>query len=245
MVLQRDLSALRESQATETAARPGVGSTSFQLLRREELSELELATLHAFARIHFNADGRPLTHHVQEWNDVHEASFDERLGVASTALGPTDGTGAALRVPQGRFDDGGSEFRFDVNPFQRPPRPWVNLIAKPISAPSFRRPAAATPGREQPANQLTPWSNDPVADPPGDGPLLQDLKTREAWSVAPSAWRDSSANYRIAHGQGYTRSRIGVAISTSVPAGASTRHQHQADSHPHRQPRPAQTAAAS
>ena len=205
MALQRDLSALRDSQAAEAAARPGAGSTSFQLLRRDELSDLELATLHAFARIHFNADGRPLPHHVQEWNDVHEASFDERLGVASSVLGPNDGTSAALRVPQGQFVDNGSEFSFDVNAFQRPPRPWVNVIANPQFGTQLSEAGGGyTWGLNSRLNQLTPWSNDPIADPPGEWFVVQDLKTREAWSVAPSAWGDASATYRVAHGQGHS-----------------------------------------
>ncbi len=205
MALQRELIALRDSQEAEAAARPGAGGTSFQLVRREELSDLELATLHAFARIRFNADGRPLTHHVQEWTSVHEASFDERLGVASTALGPADGTGAVLRVPQGHFVDGGSEFRFDVDTLQRPPRPWVNVIANPHFGTQLSEAGGGyTWGLNSRLNQLTPWSNDPVADPPGEWFVVQDLKTREPWSVTPSAWGDSSATYRIAHGQGHS-----------------------------------------
>lgn len=204
MALQRELASLRDSQATDTA-QPGAGSTSFQLLRREELSELELATLHAFARIHVNADGRPLTHHVQDWNNLHEATFDERLAVASMALGPVDGGGAPLRVPQGRFAADGSEFRFDVNAFQRPPRPWVNVMANPrFGAQLSEAGGGYTWGLNSRLNQLTPWSNDPVADPPGEWFIVQDLKTREAWSISPSAWGDASATYRIAHGQGHS-----------------------------------------
>lgn len=204
MALQRDLTSLRDSQAGD-AAQSGPASTSFQLLRREEVSELELATLHAFARIHINADGRPLTHHVQEWSDRHEASFDERLAVAFTALAPTDGGGAPLRVPQGRFAANGSEFRFDVNAFQRPPRPWVNVIANPQFGTQLSEAGGGyTWGLNSRLNQLTPWSNDPIADPPGEWFVVQDLKTREAWSVTPSAWGDSSATYRIVHGQGHS-----------------------------------------
>lgn len=204
MALQRELTALRDSQAA-APAQPGAAGTSFQLLRREELSELELATLYAFARIHINADGRPLMHHVREWIELHEASFDERLGVASVALGPASGGATALRVPQGRFSADGGEFRFDVNAFQRPPRPWVNVIANPQFGTQLSEAGGGyTWGLNSRLNQLTPWSNDPVADPPGEWFIVQDLKTREAWSVAPSAWGDSSATYRIVHAQGHS-----------------------------------------
>jgi len=204
MELQRELAALRDSQAAD-AAQPGAAGTSFQLLRRDELSELELATLRAFARIHINADGRPLIHHVQEWHELHEASFDERLAIASVAPGSATDAAAVLRVPQGRFAADGGEFRFDVNAFQRPPRPWVNVIANPQFGTQISEAGGGyTWGLNSRLNQLTPWSNDPVADPPGEWFVVQDLKTREAWSVAPSAWGDSSTTYRIAHAQGHS-----------------------------------------
>ena len=53
-------------------------------------------------------------------------------------------------------------------------------------------------------NMLTPWSNDPVGDPPGEWFLLQDTRTMQAWSVAPSAAGDKRAEYRVSHGQGHT-----------------------------------------
>mgnify|MGYP000258093380 CR=1 FL=1 len=36
-------------------------------------------------------------------------------------------------------------------------------------------------GRNSRLNQLTAWSNDPVADPPSEWFLLQDCGSREAW----------------------------------------------------------------
>ena len=35
-------------------------------------------------------------------------------------------------------------------------------------------------------HQITPWQNDPVADPPGEWLLLQDRRTMRAWSATPS-----------------------------------------------------------
>ncbi|MBL8303222.1 MAG: carbohydrate-binding protein, partial [Ideonella sp.] len=48
-------------------------------------------------------------------------------------------------------------------------------------------------------------SNDPVGDPPSEWFLLQDRRTREAWSVTPSAWGDERVVHRVVHGQGHTR----------------------------------------
>ncbi|RZL07424.1 MAG: carbohydrate-binding protein, partial [Rubrivivax sp.] len=65
-------------------------------------------------------------------------------------------------------------------------------------------------------NQLTPWSNDTVADTPSQWFLLQDRRTREVWSVAPSAWGASDTVYRVVHGQGHTtieHERGGLSVS--------------------------------
>ncbi len=77
-------------------------------------------------------------------------------------------------------------------------------------------------------NQLTAWSNDPVADPPSEWFLLQDRKTLQVWSVAPSAWGDDAVIYRVSHGQGYSvvshrRGDVEVTASWCVDAQTSVK----------------------
>src|SRR5439155_17295263 len=52
---------------------------------------------------------------------------------------------------------------------------------------------------------LTPWSNDPVSEPPGGSLYVRAEETGELWgpTALPSRWAASS--YVIRHGQGYTR----------------------------------------
>ena len=205
MALQRDVSALREQFIAQNGGQPGGSDTSFQVLRADELSADELATLRTLARVHFNAHGRPLTHHMQEWNEQHETALEERQATSITPLPIAAGAGAEPRVSQGRFMPEGGEFRFDVSVFQRPARPWVNVLANPgFGAQLSEAGGGYTWALNSRLNQLTPWSNDALADPPGEWFLLQDLKTRELWSIAPSAWADPAATYRVAHGQGYS-----------------------------------------
>ena len=78
-------------------------------------------------------------------------------------------------------------------------------------------------GPEQPPEQLTPWSNDPVGDPPGEWFLLQDTRTMQAWSVAPVGRRRQpapSTGSRTARAT--ASSATAAASSTSAPPGAST-----------------------
>ncbi len=50
-------------------------------------------------------------------------------------------------------------------------------------------------------NRLTPWSNDPVSDPPGEVIYLRDEETGAAWTPAP---RPLGSATRVRHGAGYS-----------------------------------------
>ncbi|HET8914915.1 MAG TPA: protein ndvB, partial [Propionibacteriaceae bacterium] len=53
-------------------------------------------------------------------------------------------------------------------------------------------------------NRLTPWSNDPTADSPGEVIYLRDEETGESWTPTPLP-RGPHAAVTVRHGQGYTR----------------------------------------
>ena len=50
--------------------------------------------------------------------------------------------------------------------------------------------------------KLTPWSNDPVLDPPTETAFLRDEVSGEVWTAAPTAGI-TEAPYKITHGRGY------------------------------------------
>ncbi len=54
-------------------------------------------------------------------------------------------------------------------------------------------------------NQLTPWSNDPVCDGPGEAIYIRDDNTGEVWGPTALPIREEDASYRVCHGQGYSR----------------------------------------
>ena len=65
--------------------------------------------------------------------------------------------------------------------------------------------AGFTWARNSRENALTPWSNDPVTDRPGEAIYLRDEETGELWSPTPAPIRLEQAHYSCAHGFGYTR----------------------------------------
>ncbi|HKB02708.1 MAG TPA: glucoamylase family protein [Gemmataceae bacterium] len=103
-----------------------------------------------------------------------------------------------------------------------PPAPWTNVIANPQAG------CLATDaglgytwvGNSQ-ANRLTPWSNDPVSDPPGEAVYLRDEETGMIWSPTPLP-AGADAPTIVRHGAGYTtyvqeRNRLATELTVFVP----------------------------
>ena len=205
MALNRSIASLREAHVAAMAAQAGVAETSLHLLQASDLHADELATLRTLARVRLNADGRSLAHHVQELVELHERAFEERQAISRAALGTEMAGAIAPHRPEGDFAAVSGEFRFDVSALGRPTKPWVNVMANPgFGAQLSEAGGGYSWALNSRLNQLTPWSNDPVGDPAGELFLLQDLRTLQVWNVAPSAAGAASADYRVAHGQGYS-----------------------------------------
>ncbi len=106
----------------------------------------------------------------------------------------------------GGFAEGGREYVTILGPGQSTPAPWINVVAN--AAFGFQ---AATEGSgytwsvNSRDNQLTPWSNDPVSDRPGEAFYLRDDDTGDLWSPTALPIRDQAATYIARYGWGYSR----------------------------------------
>ncbi len=102
-----------------------------------------------------------------------------------------------------------------------PPAPWINVVANPVAGFLITDSGSGYTwvGNSQ-TNRLTPWSNDPVSDPPGEAVYLRDEETGIVWSPTPLPVRDQqppgghvgggyspppqTAQVIVRHGQGYS-----------------------------------------
>jgi cyclic beta-1,2-glucan synthetase len=105
----------------------------------------------------------------------------------------------------GGFADNGREYVTVLGERQCPPAPWINVVANPSFGflVSESGSGYAWAGNSR-LNQLTPWSNDPVSDPPGEAIYVRDEKSGEIWCPTPLPIRDEWP-YVARHGQGYSR----------------------------------------
>ena len=105
----------------------------------------------------------------------------------------------------GGFAAGGREYVTVLDEDQRTPAPWVNVIANPhfgfqVSTDG----AGSTWSLNAREYQLTPWSNDPVSDPPSEVIYLRDEQSGELWSATPLPIRQPTGSFTIRHGFGYS-----------------------------------------
>jgi cyclic beta-1,2-glucan synthetase len=105
----------------------------------------------------------------------------------------------------GGFAEGGREYVTILGEGQWTPAPWINVVANSdfgfIVSEAGSGYTWALNSRE---NRLTPWSNDPVSDPPGEVLYVRDEETGAVWTPTPLPMREPSP-YVVRHGQGYSR----------------------------------------
>ena len=222
MPLQRDILALRDrtlQQAANSFPNSDPASTiGFYLLRDHEVTADEKSALTALARVILVADGRPLEAQLES---IFDAPPQAPRAVATATVSPAfRQTSAALSMsanpvravphtaPVGVFDAVTGEFQFDLLPGQTTPRPWINVIANASFGFQVSETGAGyTWATNSRLHQVTPWSNDAVADTPFEHYQLQDADTGAMLGLTPNAVMTPSSpapTYRVRHGQGYS-----------------------------------------
>jgi cyclic beta-1,2-glucan synthetase len=105
----------------------------------------------------------------------------------------------------GGFDADGREYVTILRAGKWTPAPWINVIANPtFGCLVSEAGAGCTWSINSQENLLTPWSNDPVSDPPSEMFYIRDEDSGALWSPTPLPIRDETGEYVVRHGHGYT-----------------------------------------
>ncbi|MGP1692546.1 MAG: GH36-type glycosyl hydrolase domain-containing protein, partial [Giesbergeria sp.] len=200
MPLQLALQELKETHRAQSVGVDAARACGLHLLRLPELSSEEHTTLRMLARVRFSADGRPLSQHLRELTQWHNAALDERIDQSHASPSPQR-TGASAAAPDGEFDAKSGAFRFEISAQNQVSRPWLNVLANPEFGTQVSESGAgySWAGNSQ-QHKLTVWSNDPVSDPGGEIFWLQDLRSKALFGVGKGF--DGVRN--VEHGQGVT-----------------------------------------
>ena len=106
----------------------------------------------------------------------------------------------------GGFAADGREYVTILGEGQWTPAPWINVIANPSFGFQVSESGSGyTWSLNSRENQLTPWSNDPVSDPPGETIYVRDEDSGELWGPTVLPIREEAWPYIARHGQGYSR----------------------------------------
>jgi cyclic beta-1,2-glucan synthetase len=105
----------------------------------------------------------------------------------------------------GGFAKSGNEYVVRLHGGQSTPHPWINVISNEkfgfhISAEG----AGFTWSRNSRDYQLTPWSNDPVTNRPGEAIYVSDVDSGKIHSPFAALSRNPDAAFEVRHGLGYS-----------------------------------------
>ncbi|HEY3174453.1 MAG TPA: glucoamylase family protein [Candidatus Polarisedimenticolia bacterium] len=106
----------------------------------------------------------------------------------------------------GGFTPDGREYVTVLGKGQWTPAPWINVVANPEFGFQVSESGSGhTWSVNSRENKLTPWSNDPVSDTPGETLYVRDEEGGLVWGPTCLPIREEASPYVIRHGQGYSR----------------------------------------
>ncbi len=207
--LQTSLEALvRTSQSARPDERAAAQGNVF-ILRKDLLSAKDHAALQAAARAVLLSRHGTLAEQLARAEPIPDSGPATRRRPSRTEPtvdGPAPRPDSEFFNGLGGFVDEGREYVTVLGEGQWTPAPWVNVIANPAFGFQVSESGAGyTWSLNSRENQLTPWSNDPVTDPPGETIYIRDEETGALWGPTLLPIRENASPYVARHGQGYSR----------------------------------------
>jgi cyclic beta-1,2-glucan synthetase len=206
--LQNSLANLVRGNQLRIPSEPNDGRGSIFLLRGDQMPVPVRTMLQSVARAVIVTQHGTLAEQVtraQRNDPVPPRAARSRFSdeIRNPAAVPRD---LAFFNGLGGFANNGREYVTILSEGTRTPQPWINVIANPsFGFLASESGAGYTWSINSHENQLTPWSNDPVSDPPGEAIYIRDESTGEFWSPTASPIRLENETYVARHGQGYSR----------------------------------------
>jgi cyclic beta-1,2-glucan synthetase len=198
---------VRTSQSRPRGGVDGARGSVF-VLRTDLISQETRAVLPSVARVVLTGRHGSLSDQLDRVREANAASPRPPGRLQSADGSPFVSAKLDLEFFNGLggFAAEGREYVTILGPGQLTPAPWTNVIAN--AAFGFQvtvEGGGYTWSVNSRENQLTPWSNDPVTDRPGEVIFLRDEDTGELWGPTALPIRDEAALYTVRHGQGYSR----------------------------------------
>lgn len=186
------------------------------ILTSGQMQKEALTLLKSFARVVIDVNANSLAGHLNKTKHP-EASLPD-----FSAVRPKDEFVSTMQVKRpeglvfdnrlGGFTPDGKEYQIFLQDYPKlskepgkvTPAPWINVIAnEKFGCLVTESGGGYTWFENSGENRLTPWTNDPVSDPPGEVLYLRDEMTGNIWSATPAP-AGQGRDYLVRHGQGYS-----------------------------------------
>lgn len=197
---------VRTSESAAGSETDGARGSVF-VLREDLLSEEDRLLLRSAARVLILANRGTLSEQVVRLQRQRPGPVPPRLRAP-----PEDGEPVPPPAPDlsffnglGGFTGDGREYVTILGEGQWTPAPWINVVANPgFGFHVSESGSGYTWSVNSRENKLTPWTNDPVSDTPGEVFYVRDLDSGALWGPTCLPIRENHAPYVIRHGQGYS-----------------------------------------
>jgi cyclic beta-1,2-glucan synthetase len=221
----------------EGLIRSSVAAHSFEknggvyLRSRSQLSEDEVNLLFAFASVVMEGRKGNLANQIKLSNEAIPTS-NHRKGIFSYLTDheelyePYQAPKNNLKFDNtlGGFSANNKEYNLIINKNKQTPAPWSNVIAnKHFGFLVTESGAGYTWSGNSRENRLTPWTNDPVTDRPGEVIFIRDKDTGAYWCPTPKPV-DIKSEFSVKHGFGFSEfttqyksifSKLNISISNN------------------------------
>lgn len=185
------------------------GQEGIYIVSASSLSEEDTSLLFTVSRVILRADGPSLKAQLQ----VPRARRSQVAPLLTAKLPRNRYPSSIMSEPKdllffngsGGFSPDGREYHIVLKKGSHLPAPWINVMANPrFGCLTSELYTGYTWWRNSRECKLTPWSNDPALDPPGEICYLRDEDSGEFWQMVPSREQDP-LTYTVSYGRGYTR----------------------------------------
>ena len=196
----------------------GDGINHIFALRRDLTPDRVYSSLMATARVVFHARSGKFSTQIDRAKRVWRSRERRAKSRPSTPVASqlTPNYSASLAANQdtglqywngfGGFDEARQEYVIHLPAGLATPHPWINVLSNHrFGAHVSASGAAYTWSRNSRDYQLTPWSNDPVIDRPGETCLIVDLDSGVVLSPLPALAGTGQEHFEVRHGLGYSQ----------------------------------------
>ena len=199
------LTAARASQNRTQVLQHGGPGRVF-VLRGDLVSDETRSTLLGAARAVLIGRRGTLAEQLKRLATVRIATAQPVRARRPVGFGPApDTSGLAFFNGYGGFDVAAREYVVVLRDGARTPAPWINVVANPdFGFHASADGAGYTWSRNSRENQITPWSNDPVANRSGEMIFISDTESGELWGPTAHVHQSPQGSYVARHGFGYS-----------------------------------------